>query len=205
MRGRVFTSSSIHEVLTACGQNRSLSREPIIKHIHLVSAAVLACASFAAQAQSVDDAAPTHWRFGFQGGTVQGHGRTEPSVQVSLGYDIDRTWSIEALANVSALFIRMGDLRPGEHEFDSAVGARVLATLPVSDRWNLVGGLGVVQYQEDVGRDTLFGNDHDHKTSPMVSLAATYRISRRWSMGLELSSFTQEHSFNAGIRGEFHF
>ena len=191
--------------MTACGQNRSLSREPIIKHVHVLSAAVLACASFAAQAQSLDDAAPTHWRFGFQGGSVQAHSRTEPSLQVSLGYDIDRTWSVEALANVSALLIRMGDLRPGEHEFDSAVGARVLATLPVGDRWNLVGGLGVVQYQEDVGRDTLFGNDHDHKTSPMVSLAATYRISRRWSMGLELSSFTQEHSFNAGIRGEFHF
>ena len=136
---------------------------------------------------------------------MQDHSRTEPSVQVSLGYDIDRTWSVEALANVSALFIRIGGLQPGEHEFDSAVGARVLATVPVSDRWNLVGGLGVVQYQDEVGNGTLFDNSHVHKTSPMVSLAATYRMSRRWSMGLELSSFTQAHSFNTGIRGELHF
>ena len=136
---------------------------------------------------------------------MQDHGRTEPSVQASLGYDIDRTWSVEALANVSALFIRVGGLPPGEREFDSAVGGRVLATLPVSDRWNLVGGLGVVQYQEDVGEGELFGNAHDHRTSPMVSLAATCRMSRRWSVGLELSSFTQAHSFNTGIRGEFHF
>ncbi len=205
MRARVSTSSSIHEVLTACGQNRFLSREHIIKHIHLLSAAVLACAPFATQAQSIDEAAPTHWRFGFQGGSVQDHGRTEPSVQVSLGYDIDRTWSVEALANVSALFIRIGGLQPGEHEFDSAVGARVLATVPVSERWNLVGGLGVVQYQDEVGNGTLFYNSHEHKTSPMVSLAATYRLSRRWSAGLELSSFTEAHTFNAGIRGEFHF
>ncbi len=47
---------------------------------------------------------------------MQDHGRTEPSVQVSLGYDIDRTWSVEALANVSALFIRVGGLQQGDRE-----------------------------------------------------------------------------------------
>ena len=166
---------------------------------------MMAAASLGAQAQSADEMAPTHWRFGFQGGVVQDHGRTEPSLQVSLGYDIDRTWSVEALANVSALFIRMGGLNEGEHEFDSAVGGRVLATLPVSDHWNLVGGLGVVQFEEETGHGFDVANSHDHKTSPMVSLAATYRMSRRWSLGLEVSSFTQAHSVNTGLRGEFHF
>ncbi len=107
--------------------------------------------------------------------------------------------------SLSALFIRVGGLQQGDREFTSAVGARALATLPLGDRWNLVGGLGVVQYQEDVGDGAMLGNVHEHRTSPMVSLAAAYRMSRRWSLGPELSSFTAEHSFNAGIRGEFHF
>ena len=169
-----------------------------------MAAALLASAALAAQAQNTE-APDTHWKFGVQFGTVQDHSDTEPVAQFSLGYALDRTWSVEALASVSLITIRTGGQQPGDHEFDGAFGGRVLATLPLGERWNLVGGLGVVQYQEDFGRGPLFGNGHDHKTSPMVSLAATYRMSRRWSMGLELSSFTQEHSFNAGIRGEFHF
>jgi len=39
----------------------------------------------------------------------------------------------------------------------------------------------------------------------MVSGAAMYRVSRRWSLGLELSSFTAAHTFNAGVKGEIHF
>ena len=148
--------------------------------------------------------APTHWRFGVQVGTVQDHNNTEPSAQISLGYDINRTWSVEALANVSLLFMRMGGMSQGDREFDYAAGARVLASLPLSDRWSLVGGLGVVQFEDDIGTGT--GNNlPERRTSPMVSLAASYRMSRRWSLGLEVSSFTQVHGFNAGLRGEFHF
>jgi hypothetical protein len=47
------------------------------------------------------------------------------------------------------VFIRIGGLREGDREFDSAVGARVLATLPVGDRWSLVGGLGVVGFRDE--------------------------------------------------------
>ncbi len=39
----------------------------------------------------------------------------------------------------------------------------------------------------------------------MVSLAADYRLGRRWSLGLEVSSFTVEHTFNVGVHGVFHF
>ena len=166
---------------------------------------MLACASIAAQAQAGDDVAPTHWRFGFQFGTVQDHNNTEPAAQVSLGYDIDRTWSVEALANISLAFMRTGGLQDGDREFDSAVGVRALATLPLSERWNLVGGLGVVQFTDETGNGTLFDNTTRRKTTPMVSLAAMFHKSRRWSYGLELSSFTQVHSFNAGLRSEFHF
>ncbi len=171
----------------------------------MLSAALLAGATFAAQAQSPDEMAPTHWRFGFQFGTVQDHDNTEPTAQLSLGYDINRTWSVEALANVSLLFIRMGGLQPGDREFDSALGARVLATLPLSERWSLAGGLGVVQVEDEIGNGTGLGNTHEYKTSPMVSLAATYRLGRRWSLGIETSSFTQMHSFNTGLRAQFHF
>ena len=177
----------------------------IINNIRMFSAAILAGASLAAQAQPVDDMVPTHWRFGVQVGTVQDHANTEPAAQVSLGYDIDRTWSVEALANVSLIFMRIGGLNAGEHEFDGAVGARVLATLPVGERWSLVGGLGVVRFEDEVGTEGRLNNITQNKTSPMVSLAAAYRMSRRWSLGLEVSSFTQAHTFNAGLRGEFHF
>jgi hypothetical protein len=180
-------------------------REPIINNIRILSAAALAIATLSAQAQSTDAEAATHWKFGVQLGTVQDHNDTEPTAQVSLGYEIDRTWSVEALANVSLLFIRTGGQQPGDREFDSAVGARVLATLPLGERWNLVGGLGMVAFEDEVGNGTLFESTRENRTSPMVSLAATYRLGRRWSLGLETSSYTQAHTLNVGLRSEFHF
>ena len=149
--------------------------------------------------------APTHWRLGIQVGSVQDHNNTEPAAQISLGYDINRTWSVEAVGNVSLLFIRIGGMQQGDREFDYAAGVRVLASLPLSDRWSLVGGLGVVRFEDEVGTGTGADNIIQDRTSPMVSLAASYRMSRRWSLGLEVSSFTQVHGFNAGLRGEFHF
>jgi len=175
-----------------------------MKSLRITCAAVLACASFAAMAQSADDVAPTHWRFGIQLGTVQDHNNTEPAAQVSLGYDVNRNFSVEALANISLLFMRVGGLAQGDREFDSAVGARVLGTLPLGDQWSLTGGLGVVAFQDEVGDATGNSVNH-HRTSPMVSLAAMYRMSRRWSLGAEVSSFTAEHTGNAGLRAEFHF
>jgi hypothetical protein len=166
---------------------------------------LLAVAACAAQAQSVDAASPTHWRFGVQLGTVQDRNNTEPAAQVSLGYDIDRTWSVEALASVSLLVERDGGLDPGDREFDDAVGARVLAALPLGDRWRLVGGLGLVQFADETATGAFEGTVRHTKTSPMVSLAAMARLGRRWSLGVEASSFTQAHTFNAGVRGEFHF
>lgn len=176
-----------------------------INYFRMLSAALLAGASIAAQAQSGDEAAPTHWRFGFQFGSVQDHHNTEPVAQVSLGYDIDRTWSVEALANVSLLFIRSGSMDAGDREFNSAVGARVLATLPLSERWNLVGGLGVVSFNDEIGNGPSFDSTKEHKTSPMASVAAMFHKSRRWSFGVEASSFTQAHTFNVGLRSQFHF
>jgi len=172
--------------------------------IRILCAAVLAGASLAASAQSGDESVPTHWRFGVQLGTEHDHGNTEPVGQVSMGYDFDRTWSVEALADVSLLFMRDGALQPADREFNYAVGARALAALPMGERWRLVGGLGLVKFSEDVGNAT-GNNDTVDKMSPMVSLAAMYRLGRRWSMGAEVSSFTQAHSVNAGLRAEFHF
>lgn len=206
MRGRVCTSSSIHGIVTPSGQNHSPSiRETVIKNIRILAAALLAGIAFAAQAQSADGLAPTRWRLGVQLGTVQDRNNTEPTVQASLGYDIDRTWSVEALANVSMIVLRDGGLQPGDREFDHAFGARVLAALPLGDRWRLVGGLGVVQFEDETGAGT-FGDTVRHtQASPMVSLAALFRLGRRWSLGAEASSFTQSHTFNAGLRAEFHF
>ena len=164
---------------------------------------MLAATACAAQAQSDD--ASTRWRFGVQLGSVQDRNNTEPTAQVSLGYDIDRTWSVEALGNVSLLSVRIGGLQQGDREFDYAVGARVLAALPLNDRFRLVGGLGLVQFEDETGNGVLVDNDKHTRISPMVSLAAMYRLGRRWSMGVEASSFTESHTFNAGLRAEFHF
>ena len=71
-----------------------------MKNLRVTCAAVLACASFAAMAQSGDAAASTHWRFGLQLGTVQDHDNTEPAAQVSMGYDFNRNVSVEALADM---------------------------------------------------------------------------------------------------------
>jgi hypothetical protein len=135
---------------------------------------------------------------------VQDRNNTEPTAQATLGYDIDRTWSIEALVHVSVLFMRVGGLNEGDREFDSAVGARVLAALPLNDRWRLVGGLGIVQFQDEAG-GPLGDTITNRKTSPMVSLAAMYRLGRRWSLGLETSSYTRSQTFNAGLRAEMRF
>ena len=101
--------------------------------------------------------------------------------------------------------MRTGGLQQGDREFDSAVGARALATVPLSERWSLVGGLGMVRFEDETGNGTLLATTPLRKTTPMVSLAATYRLGRRWTLGLETSSFTQVHSFNAGLRAELHF
>lgn len=172
--------------------------------IRMLAAAVLAGASLTAAAQSGNEAVPTHWRFGFQFGTEQDHKNTEPVAQVSMGYDFDHTWSVEALANFSLLFMREGGLKADDREFNYAVGARALATLPLGERWRLVGGLGLVKFSEEVGNGTGHDDSLD-KLSPMVSLAAMYRLGRRWSLGAEVSSFTQAHSVNAGLRAELHF
>jgi len=171
-------------------------------NIRILCAAVLAGASFAAAAQS-GPAADTRWHAGVQLGTVQDNGRTDPSVQLTFGYDFDRTWGVEALLNANLQFVRDGTDPTQPYEFDSAYGARVLATLPVSGNWNLVGGLGVAQVHEERGL-TIHGYGRD-RTGALVSAAAMYRVSRRWSVGLELASFTASHTFNAGLRGELHF
>ena len=166
----------------------------------------MAAAAFSANAQSSDEVAPTHWRFGVQFGAAQDHGRSEPTGQISLGYDLDRTWSVEALANVSLLFVREGEsLQLGEREFDDAVGARVLARLPLGDRWSLVGGLGVVQVENDIGNGDLLGYNHEYKTSALVSASAMYRLGRRWSIGVETAAYPAAHTVNTALRAEFHF
>ena len=168
----------------------------------ILCAAVLAGASLAAAAQS--DAAPdTRWHAGLQLGSVHDNGRGEPSAQITFGYDIDRTWSVEALLNANMLFVRAGTDPTQPYEFDSAWGARVLATVPVGGNWDLVGGLGATTVHEERGL-ALHGYSRE-RGGLMVSGAAMYRVSRRWSLGLELSSFTAAHTFNAGLKGEIHF
>ena len=157
----------------------------------------------AAQAQSVGGAPPTHWKFGFQGGTVHDNSKTEPVIQLTFGYDIDPTWSVEALVSLNALFERDGIGQTGIYEFDQAYGGRVLATLPLSQQWSVVGGLGAVEVHEDPDLD--YHAPGRNRTEAMVSAALMYRANRHWSMGVEASSFTASHTFNLGLRGEMHF
>lgn len=176
-------------------------REPIINNIRITAAALLAASTFAAQAQSDD--APTHGHFGVQFGNVSLHSQGNPVGQVTLGYDFDKTWSVEGIGVIDLAFIRSGSLRPGDYEFNMAEGVRGLATLPLGEHVNLVAGLGIVHTSEEQG--TVNGNVTTTRTGPMVSLAGMVRLGRRWSLGVEVSSFTQLHTFNEGLRAEFRF
>jgi hypothetical protein len=190
--------------LTNGRENASLSGREIINNIHIFAATVMACASLAAQAQSAGEPAPpTHWKFGVQVGTVHDDSKTEPVVQLSFGYDFDSTWSVEALTSVNALFMRDGASTDTHYQFDHALGARVLATLPLGGKWSAVGGLGLATVHEELGL-----NDHGpsrDRTSALVSAALMYRSGRHWSMGVEASTFAQSHTLNLGLRGEVHF
>jgi len=146
---------------------------------------------------------PTRWRFGVQAGSVHDNSKTEPVLQLTFGYDIDRTWSVEALASINALFERDGIGSTGIYEFDHAYGGRVLATLPLGRQWSVVGGLGVVEVHEDPDLD--YHAPGRNRTEAMVSAALMYRANRHWAMGVEASSFTASHTFNLGLRGEIHF
>ena len=97
-----------------------------IKAIRVLPAAALACAASRAQAQAIDEPAPTHWRFGVQVGTVQDHDNTEPAAQVTLRDEIDRRFAVEALGNVSLLFMRTGT---------SPAGSRAWASSSSRPRW----------------------------------------------------------------------
>lgn len=165
----------------------------------------MGCASLVvhAQASVKEPAADTHWKFGFQVGSVHDNGKTEPDLQLSFGYDIDRTWSVEALASINLLIERDGIGSTGIYEFDHAYGGRVLATLPLSQRWSVVGGLGVVQVHEDPDLNYFVaGRD---RTEALVCASLMYRANRHWAMGVEASTFAQSHTFNLGLRGEIHF
>ena len=107
------------------------------------------------------------------------------------------------LASVSLLFMREGVLQQDDSLFDSAVGARALASLPLGDSWKLTGGLGVVRFEDEVG--DAGRNVTRQKTSPMISLSVMVRSNRRWSLGAEIASFTSAHATSAGLRGQFHF
>lgn len=195
-------SPSVHSLAT---ESLPFQGAFIIKHVRIVvAAALLASATLAAQAQSTT-APDTRWHFGMQVGTVRDHADTEPVAQLTFGYDIDSIWSVEALLSASLLFERDGGaLRQDRREFDDAVGARVLAALPLSERWKLLAGLGLQQLQDERGLGD-GQNETFKKTGALVSLAAMYRANRHWSMGLEASTFAQSHTLNLGLRGEIHF
>ena len=128
--------------------------------------------------------------------------KTEPAVQLTFGYEFNRTFAIEALANVNLLFARdgAGNNPNGVYEFNSALGARVLATLPLNDRWSVVGGLGVVQVNEEL--DLAVRGADRYRTAPLVSAALMYRVNRRFGVGFEVASF---NALSLGLRGELHF
>jgi len=203
MRGRVSTSSSVRCGDRVAAKIASSSRELVINNIRILAAALVAGATCAVQAQSLAAAPPAPWKFGVQIGSVHENGRTSPVAQASFGYDFDRTWSVEGLIAINMAFVRDGGDPTQPYEFDSAWGARVRAALPLSEHWSLDGGLGIATVHEERGL-VIHGYSRD-RTGALVSADLMYRVGRRWSLGLELSSYTQSHTYNAGLRGEFHF
>jgi hypothetical protein len=203
MRGRVFTNSSVSGGGRVADKIASSLRELIINNIRILAAALVAGSACAVQAQSPAAAPPTSWKFGVQGGSVHDNGRTSPVAQATFGYEFDRTWSVEALVAANIAFVRDGADPTQPYEFDSAWGARVRAALPLGEHWSLDGGLGIATVHEERGL-AIHGYSRD-RTGALVSADLMYRVGRHWSLGLELSSYTQSHTYNAGLRGELHF
>ncbi len=143
--------------------------------------------------------ASTPIRADLQLGAVHDHGSNNPVAQASIGFAINETWSVEALACISLMFFREGNLDSGSHLFDRALGVRAVATLPLGERWNLAAGLGVAQFRDEVGNGTEW-SARQSRMSPLVSLSANYLVGRRWTMGVEVSSFTQAHTATVGLR-----
>lgn len=164
---------------------------------------MMACASLAAHAQApVFETPPTNWRLGIQVGSVH-DSKTEPVAQIGFGYRIDPTWTVEALGVFNLLFVRDGATNSGPFEFDHALGARVVAGMPLNERWDLRAGVGAMSVSEERGLD-MHGDKRD-RTDAILSLTTMYRMTRHWSMGAEISTFSRTHSLNLGLRGEVHF
>ena len=177
----------------------------MINNKRILAAALLASATLAAHAQApaAEPVRDTQWTFGVQVGMVNDKVHRQPSLQLSLGYDINPTFRVEGLANINALFVRDGTDPSQPYEFQQFIGGRVLASVPLSESWKLTGGLGVGPLEEERGL-TLHGYTRT-STDEIVSAALMYRVRRHWGIGLEASTFVQLHTFNLAVRSEVHF
>jgi hypothetical protein len=175
----------------------------MINNIRIVAAAAMACASLASHAQAPEyETPPTNRRFGIQVGSLH-DGKSEPVAQIGVGYRVDPTWTVEALGIINLLFMRDGATNSGPFEFDHAFGARLVAGMPLTERWDLRAGVGVMSVSELRGLD-IHGDRRD-RTDAMLSLATMCRMTRHWSMGAEVSTLARTHAVNVGLRGEVHF
>jgi hypothetical protein len=177
----------------------------MINNIRILAAAILASTTLAApsQAFAAEPIYDTNWTFGVQLGMVKDKVHRQPSLQLSIGYDIDPIFRVEALANVNALFMRDGTDPSQPYEFNQFLGGRVLASVPLSESWKLTGGLGVGRLEEQRGLTT--SGYTRTSTDEIVSAAQMYRVRRHWGIGVEASTFVQLHTVNFAVRSEVHF
>jgi hypothetical protein len=195
-QGRTFTRRR---------QNRPFPREPIIKKIQILVAAVLASAVVLAQAQSTGPTPVHHFQAGIEVGAVSldKSSKFAPSAQVSFGYRFNPNFAIEAVALTNLLIVRDGVNDNGPWEFEHYLGLRGVGYLPLDEYWELMGGAGAGQTEQSLNLD-IYGAKR-HRTDEQLSVGLMYRRNTHWSMGFEASTLLQTQAINVGLRGEIHF
>jgi hypothetical protein len=169
-----------------------------------IRALAAACALAAATtlAHAADDAGK--FQLSYDIGVMKLDSRTwwPLALQLNGGWRGSRYWAVEAFA-VVPFVIEGNDIgHPGVYQFDNAVGARAVGYLPVNDRFEWMGAVGVASTKR---HEEAPGNASANVTDPVLTVGAMWDRSSHLSLGITASYFTQSATPFVGFRSEWHF
>jgi hypothetical protein len=124
------------------------------------------------------------------------------AIQLNGGWRGSRYWAVEAFAVIPFVIEgnNIGD--PGVYQFDNAVGVRAVGYLPVNDRFEWMGAVGVASTKR---HEEAPGSASANVTDPVITVGAMWIRSPHLSMGITSSYFTKSATPSVGFRSEWHF
>ncbi len=174
----------------------------MLKTSHLVravaAAAVLCCAGSAfAEGRFVPEVG-----FGYgAGGKISpntGGTRDTLTLNAAFGYRFDSGLGVRAM-----FFGDMdpfGPNNPDERAFDQFTGVQATAYVPLADKFNFMGGLGIGR--TDLKRST---SGHDTRTDGVVSAGLQVTFVKHYAMELRMDYLTQTHERNLVLMAQIPF